>query len=199
VRVSRALAVLALTGVASFSAAQSAEWRTVYQEIAGRACSDTNPRPARPRGDHEATRRICPAYLGFKVVIEEFPNRHELRITQQAQAGKSATLGFLSGLGPRIEWLGPARGATIMPRALIVRIGAADIGDEKSSLLAVMKVASQEACLVGVLDVRTNPDANEVARREAKKRAESFRCDSDPIDVLGERSELAEAFVDRLR
>lgn len=195
----RVLAVLMLMCLATISAAQSVEWRSAYQQIAGPACPDSNPKPAKQRADHEAALHTCRPFLGYRVAIHFYPNRHELRVTPHQPGGKTTTLGFLSGLGPRIEWLGPARGTTIAPRALIVRIGAADLGDEKSALLAVMKVTSQGVCLVGVVDVRVNPNANGLARREAERRIDAFRCDADIVDVLGESSGFAEAFVERLR
>lgn len=198
-RFTRALAVLALVGFAPISAAQSAGWRSAYQEIAGTACPDSNPKPAKQRADREAALHVCRPFLGYRVAIHFYPNRHELHVTPPQQGSKTATLGFLSGLGPRIEWLGEPRGGTIAPRALIVRIGAADLGDEKSALLAVMKVTEQAVCLVGVVDVRVNPDANVVARREAERRVDTFRCGADAVDVLGESSGLAEGFIERLR
>ncbi len=81
---------------------------------------------------------------------------------------------------------------------MIVRVGAADLADEKSSLLAIMKVSPEAICLLGVVDVRANPDANSLARREADERAEQFSCDN-PAVVLGASSAFAEAFIERLR
>lgn len=194
----RTFAVLILIGIAPFSAARSAEWQSSYQDLSARTCPDRNPKPARQRADHEAATRACPAFLGYQIEVTEHPHRHELRVTPPKQGGASASLTFLSGLGPRGEWRGPKSGATILPRAFIVRVGAADLGDEKSALLAVMKVSQEAVCLIGVVDVRANPDANVVARREADRLSEDFRC-GRPAEVLGQSSPLAEAFIGQQR
>jgi hypothetical protein len=190
--------VFVLMGMALVAPARSAEWQSAYQDISVSACPDTNPRPLKQRSDHEATLRVCRPFLGYKVGLNEYPHRHELRVAPPGQGSTAATLAFLSGLGPRIEWRGPLRGAAISPRALIVRVGAADIGDEKAALLAILKVSPEAACLVGVVDVRTNPDANGVARREADRFTDGFSCNS-PAEILGQSSAFAEAFIGRLR
>lgn len=197
-RAARTLAVLILMGFAPFSAARSAEWQSSYQDLSVRSCPDRNPKPARQRADHEAALRVCPAFLGNQIEVIEQPHRHELRVMPAKRGSAAASLAFLSGLGPRAEWRGPKSGATIHPRALIVRVGAADLGDEKSALLAVMKVSAEAVCLIGVVDVRANPDANSVARREADRLAEGFRCGS-PAEALGQTSPFAEAFIGQQR
>lgn len=192
------LAVFVLMGMALVSPAHAAEWQSAYQDISVRACPDTNPRPLKQRSDHEAALRVCRPFLGYRVGLNEYPHRHELRVAPPGQGSKAATLGFLSGLGPRIEWRGPLSGTAVSPRALIVRIGAADIGDERAALLAIMRVSPEAVCLLGVVDARANPDANGVARREADRLAEGFDCDR-PAEILGQSSAFAEAFIERLR
>jgi hypothetical protein len=81
---------------------------------------------------------------------------------------------------------------------MIVRVGAADLADEKSTLLAIMNIWPEALCLLGVVDVRANPDANGLARRKADELAERSSCDQ-PAVVLGESSAFAETFVERLR
>jgi hypothetical protein len=198
VRATRALAVLVLVAIAPFSVARSAEWQSSYQDLSARICLDRNPEPAGRRADHAAAVRACPAFLGYRIEVIEHPHRHELRITPPERGSAAASLVFLSGLGPRAEWRGPKSKAAILPRALIVRVGAADLGDEKSALLAIMKISPQANCLIGVVDVRTNPDANAVARREADSLAEGFSCGS-PSKVLGQTSPFAEAFIEQQR
>lgn len=186
-----------LAGMALAVPAHGTEWHSSYQDLTPRACPDPTPGRALRAGDHATTVMRCPPVAGFRLQVTFHPHAHEVQISDRQRT--LGTLAFLSGLGPKAEWRGPKRGSSIDVRALIIRLGAADLADEKAALLAVMKVSPEAVCLMGVVDIRSNPEANGRARAEADQRADAFNCASDAALVFGHSTAFAEAFVDRLR
>lgn len=52
-------------------------------------------------------------------------------------------------------------------------------------LLAVTRLPPGAVCHVAYVDVKANPDANELARRAADENARDFKCGKDELKVIG--------------
>lgn len=186
-----------LAGMALAMPAYAAEWHSAYQNLTIEACPDTASVRSGRQGDHATTTLICPPFAGFRLRVNFYPNSHEVQIAVPRNKGKPARLVFLSGLGSNIEWRGPKRSSVLVPRAAILRLGAADLADEKAAVLAIFKLSPDRACLMGVVDIATNPEANRLARQEADRLIPAFRCGADKARVLGQLSAFAQAFLER--
>jgi len=97
-------------------------------------------------------RAVSVTYLGLQV-----------RVLLARKAGKSLELSTYYDAGPKIEWRGP-RGA---PTAAILRLSSRGDDGKPSSALAVVKLSPDQDCLIGIIDVKANPQANELARQTA--------------------------------
>jgi hypothetical protein len=52
-------------------------------------------------------------------------------------------------------------------------------------MLAVTRLAPGPVCHVAYIDVKANPNANELARKAADETARSFLCGKDAVKVIG--------------
>lgn len=186
-----------LAGMAPAMPVHAADWHSAYQNLTTKACPDPASDRSARQGDHATTVMLCPPFAGFRLRVNFYPNAHEVQIVVPGNRVKPARLAFLSGLGPRIEWRGPKRGSTLVPQAAILRLGAAELADEKAAVLAIFKLSPDRACLMGVVDIATNPEANRLARQEADRLIPTFQCGADEARVLGQSSAFAQAFLER--
>jgi hypothetical protein len=97
-------------------------------------------------------RVVSVTYLGLQV-----------RVLLARKTGKSLELSTYYDAGPRIEWRGP-KGA---PTAAILRLTSRGDDGKPSSVLAVVKLTPEQDCLIGIIDVKTNPQANDLAQQAA--------------------------------
>ena len=106
-----------------------------------------------------------------------------------------------AGFGPfnsttnTIEW----RMADGKPFAIIQRWQLADIDDEDKrgrpttkSMLVVTRLPPGAVCHVAYVDVKANPNVNELARKAADDFARDFNCGKDAVKVIGERGRAVE-------
>ena len=85
------------------------------------------------------------------------------------------------------------------PFAIIQRWHIADNGDQDKDgrpiakpMLAVTRLPPGAVCHVAYVDVKANPNANELARKAADESARSFKCGKDEVKVIGESGRAVE-------
>jgi hypothetical protein len=59
-------------------------------------------------------------------------------------------------------------------------------------MLAVTRLPPGPACHVAYVDVKANPNANELARNAADEFARDFKCGKDEVKVIGGRGRAVE-------
>ena len=64
-------------------------------------------------------------------------------------------------------------------------------------MLVVTRLPPGPVCHVAYVDVKANPDANELARKAADEVARGFRCGKDEVKVIGNSGRAAEMAVRR--
>jgi hypothetical protein len=94
-----------------------------------------------------------------------------------------------------VEW----RAADGEPFAIIQRWHIADNDDPDKAgrptakgLMVVTRLPPGPVCHVAYVDVRANPNPNELARKAADETARDFKCGKDEVKVVGERGRATE-------
>ena len=181
-------------GLVSPASAQT--FSSSYSSTAPRDCRVTSA----GNGVDDSTIRVCPGKAGLVVVISEDDLREAVSVgrSRAAAAGEPAAR---SGFGPfnsttnTVEW----RALDGKPFAVIQRWHIADNADEDKNgrpiakpLLAVTRLPPGAVCHVAYIDVKANPNANELARKAADETARSFNCGKDEVKMIGESGRAVE-------
>jgi hypothetical protein len=147
-----------------------------------------------------STTRTCPGKSGLVVLVSEDDLRETVSVghSRAAAAKEPAAqtwFGPFNSTTDTIEW----RAVDGKPFAIIQRWHIADNNDEDKdgrpiakALLAVTRLPPGPVCHVAYVDVKANPNANELARRAADDFARDFKCDRDDVKVIGERGRAAD-------
>lgn len=159
--------------------------------------TSTAPRDCRVKsagnGVDDSTIRVCPGKAGLVVVISEDDLRESVSVGRnRAAADKEpaaeASFGPFNSTTHTVEW----RALDGKPFAIIQRWHIADNADEDKNgrpiakpLLAVTRLPPGAVCHVAYVDVKANPDANELARKAADETARGFKCGKDEVKVIG--------------
>jgi hypothetical protein len=175
----------------------------------GSLYTSTAPKDCRVRSGgipgNETATRVCPGKAGLVVLINEDDLRETVSVGRNvAAAGKEPAAN--SGFGPfnsttdTVEW----RAIDGKPFAIIQRWHLADISSENKDgqptdrgLLVVTRLPPGAVCHVAYVDVKANPNANELARKAADENARDFKCGKDEIKMIGERGRAAELAMPR--
>ena len=163
----------------------------------GSSYTSTAPKDCRVKsagnGVDGSTIRVCPGKVGLVVVISEDDLRESVSVGRtRAAADKEpaaeASFGPFNSTTKTVEW----RTADSKPFAIIQRWHIADNTDEGKDgrpiakpLLVVTRLPPGPVCHVAYIDVKANPDANELARKAADETARSFLCGKDAVRVVG--------------
>lgn len=117
----------------------------------------------------------CPGVGGYELLVEDDDARQS--VTVVAPGGKKHPLDYwqvittaFSSLGEKAEWRVERKGGRVRPYALIVRVYASEnpeAPDQKTSYLAVARVAPEGACVTD--KVKTNEEARAAADASAGK------------------------------
>jgi len=163
----------------------------------GSSYTSTAPRDCRVKsagnGVDDSTIRVCPGKAGLVVVISEDDLREAVsvgrnRAASDREQAAEATFGPFNSTTHTVEW----RALDGKPFAIIQRWHIADNADEDKNgrpiakpLLAVTRLPPGAVCHVAYVDVKANPDANELARKAADEIARGFKCGKDEVKVIG--------------
>lgn len=178
-----------LLGATSLAAADGVS--SVYSSTADRDCRKLSH--LKIDGGDYASERTCRGPSGLVVVKNESDLRETISVGRSGSAA-SGEPAASQGFGPfnsttnTIEW----RMAGGKPFAMIQRWHIADNDDPEKNgrpktrqLLVVTRLPPGAVCHVAYIDVKANPDANEVARKAADERARSFDCSKDKVSAAG--------------
>ena len=165
-----------------------------FTDLVGRSCH------TEPFGGDlaaEQTKR-CAGLGGAKVVITAGQSHVALGYEWSGRERAEEVLRNWS-LGYKLEWRGYKTDSGFEPYATIIRV-LFNTGAEPADrpVLAVMRVRRGEACIMGVVDIATNPDAYEMARQLADRRALGFLCGRDTASLEGVATARASELLTRL-
>jgi hypothetical protein len=204
--VSRPLATAALLALMLLpaSAVQAAGFSSVYSSTADKDCRKTAG--FKIEGDDYASERVCAGPKGIVVLKQEDDLRETISVGRSAKAAAlqpAAGQGFgpFNSTGETVEWrLGPKG----KPFAMIQRWLIADNDDpgkdgrpQTKQMLVVTRLPPGAACHVAYIDVKANPEANELARKAADQSASKFDCRKDKVSVVGSRGRAIELAMPR--
>jgi hypothetical protein len=145
-------------------------------------------------GVDDSTIRVCPGKAGLVVLVSEDDLRETVSVGRnRAAAAKepAAQLWFgpFNSTTTTVEW----RALDGNPFAIIQRWHIADNSNEDKDgrpiakpMLAVTRLPPGAVCHVAYIDVKANPNANELARKAADEIARDFKCGKDEVKVIGE-------------
>jgi hypothetical protein len=143
---------------------------------------------------------VCPGKAGLIVLLTEDDLRQAVSVGRNRKAAESepaAAQGFgpFNSTTPTVEW----RAVDGRPFAIIQRWHIADNDDPDKSgrptdkgLMVVTRLPPGPVCHVAYVDVRANPNSNELARKAADEIARDFKCEKDEVKIVGERGRAVE-------
>ena len=192
------IAVAALFGASSglIAPANAQTISSSYTSTAPKDCHVTSA----GTGVDDSTIRLCPGKAGLKVLVSEDDLRETVSVGRNRAAAASEPaaqvwFGPFNSTTDTIEW----RALDGKPFAIIQRWHIADNSDEDKNgrpiaepMLSVTRLPPGAVCHVAYIDVKANPNANELARKAADETARSFKCGKDEVKVIGESGRAVE-------
>lgn len=184
-----AAVVTVLLSATSLAAADGVT--SIYSSTADKDCRKLSH--LKVDGDDYASERTCRGPAGLVVVKNEGDLRETISVGRSGNAAASEPAAS-QGFGPfnsttnTIEW----RTADGRPFAMIQRWHIADNDDPEKNgrpktkqMLVVTRLPPGAVCHVSYIDVKANPDANELARNAADEIARGFDCSKDKVVTAG--------------
>lgn len=144
--------------------------------------------------DCRANATICKGIDGLIVLVQEDDLRRTVsigRTAKQAEKEPAANhwFGPFNFTADTIEWRRDGAGK---PFATIQRWYIADNNDtdkdgrpRSAQMLVVTRLPPGAVCHVAYVDVKANPNANDVARDAADRLAKTFDCAKDKVSIVG--------------
>jgi hypothetical protein len=151
-------------------------------------------------GVDDSTIRVCPGKAGLVVLVSEDDLRETVsvgRIRAAAASEPAAQVWFgpFNSTTTTVEW----RALDGKAFAIIQRWHIADNSDQDKDgrpiakpMLIVTRLPPGAVCHVAYIDVKANPNANELARKAADENARDFKCGKDAVKVMGENGRAVE-------
>jgi len=185
-----AIAVLFCAGSGLISPANAQLFGSSYTSTAPRDCRVSGT----GNGVDDSATRVCPGKAGLVVLVSEDDLRETVSVGRNRAAAASepaaeAWFGPFSSTTTTVKW----RALDGKPFAIIQRWHLADNSDEDKDgrpvakpMLAVTRLPPGAVCHVAYVDVKANPNANELARKAADEIARDFKCGKDGVKVIGE-------------
>lgn len=183
--------------VAAFAAlcgrADAQTFSSLYTSTAGKSCRVKTSRP-------DGSVSVCPGKAGLVVVISEGDLRQTVSVGRNQKAADNepaASMSFnpFNSTTDTVEW----RAVNGKPFAIIQRWHIADNNDldkvgrpTDKGLLVVTRLPPGAVCHVAYIDIRANPDPNELARQAADQFARDFKCDTDEVKIAGQAGRATE-------
>jgi hypothetical protein len=170
--------------------AQPAEIISTYTSTARKDCRIIPPAKDDPDPGFD---HVCPGMAGLVVTnvegdLREVVSVGRTRAAAQKEPAAQAFFGPFSSTTNTIEWRHPKGGA---PFAIIQRWHLADNDDpgpnhrpRTKQMLVVTRLPPGPVCHTAFVDVKANPNANELARQAAET-ARDFKCGKDKVRVEG--------------
>jgi hypothetical protein len=174
---------------------------SIYTSTAPENCRVSGAR----NGVDDSTTRFCPGKAGLGVLVSEDDLRETVsvgrtRATAAREPAAQAWFGPFNSSIATVEW----RALDGKPFAIIQRWHLDDISDEDKNgrptakpMLVVTRLPPGPVCHVAYVDVKANPDANELARKAADEFARGFQCGKDEVKVIGNSGRAVELAVRR--
>jgi hypothetical protein len=184
-----ALAALICADAGLISNANAQTFGSSYTSTAPRDCRVSSA----GNGVDDSTIRVCPGKAGLVVLVSEDDLRETVSVGRSRAAAASepaaqARFGPFNSATTTVEW----RTLVGKPFAIIQRWHLADTSDEDRDgrpiakpMLAVTRLPPGPVCHVAYIDVKANPDADELARKAADEFARGFKCGKDEVKVIG--------------
>jgi hypothetical protein len=156
--------------------------------------------------DDYASERVCPGPKGLVVLKQEDDMRETVSVGRTAKAAglepaAGQSFGPFNSTTDTVEWRLSTKGK---PFAMILRWHIADSDDpdkdgrpQTKQMLVVTRLPPGAACHVAYVDVKANPNANDLARKAADEDAQRFDCRKDRVAVLGSRGRAIELAMPR--
>ncbi len=185
------LLAYACTAFAGTASGQTAQNISSYTSTAEKDCRHVEAGTA----DDGGGTRVCRGPAGLVVVVSEGDLRETVTVERNRKAAASEPaaqerFGPFNSTTPTIEWRRPGKDKS--PFAMIQRWHIADIEDEgkdgrpiAKQLLVVTRLAPGLICRIAYVDVKANPNANDLAREAADTMARDFKCGIDKVKVIG--------------
>jgi hypothetical protein len=182
--------------------AQTAEIISTYTSTAPKDCRVIPRSKSEP---DDGFFQVCAGMGNLIVTNAEGDLREVVSVGRtRAAAGNEpaaqAWFGPFSSTTTTIEWRHPKGGA---PFAIIQRWHLADNDDtgpdnrpRTKQMLVVTRLPPGPVCHVAYIDVKANPNANEIARQAAEK-ARAFNCGKDKVRVEGASGRAIELAMPR--
>ena len=174
---------------------------SIYTSTAPENCRVSGAR----NGVDNSTTRFCPGKAGLGVLVSEDDLRETVSVgrthaTAAREPAAQAWFGPFNSSIATVEW----RALDGKPLAIIQRWHLDDISDEDKNgrptakpMLVVTRLPPGPVCHVAYVDVKANPDANELARKAADEFARDFECGKDEVKVIGNSGRAVELAVRR--
>ena len=191
-----AVAALFCTNYGPISPANAQTIGSTYTSSAPKDCRVSSA----GNGVDDSTIRVCPGKAGLVVLISEGDLRETVSVgrNRAAAAREPAAqiwFGPFNSTTTTVEW----RALDGKPFAIIQRWHIADNSDEDKGgrpiakpMLVVTRLPPGPVCHVAYVDVKANPNANELARKAADEFARGFKCGKDQVKVIGESGRAVE-------
>jgi hypothetical protein len=192
------VAALFCSGSGLISPAKAQTFGSTYTSTAPKDCRVSSPGTG--TGVDDSTIRVCPGKGGLKVLISEDDLRETVsvgrnRATAAREPAAQAWFGPFNSTTTTVEW----RVLDGKPFAIIQRWHIADNSDQDKDgrpiakpMLTVTRLPPGPVCHVAYIDVKANPNANELARKAADEIARDFKCGTDGVKTIGESGRAIE-------
>jgi hypothetical protein len=160
--------------------------------------TSTAPKDCRVRsagnGVDDSTIRVCPGEAGLIVVVSEDDLRETVsvgrsRVLADKEPAAQSWFGPFNSSNTTVEWrLANGKPFAIIQRWLIADNAEVDKDGQPTDkgLLVVTRLPPGAVCHVAYVDVRANPNPNDLARQAADEFARDFNCGKDAVKVVGE-------------
>ncbi|SHH60716.1 hypothetical protein [Bradyrhizobium erythrophlei] len=181
----------------------------VGAQTIGSSYTSTAPKDCRVSGAHngvdDSATRFCPGKAGLGVLVNEDDLRETVSVGRSHAAAArepaaQAWFGPFNSSHATVEW----RALDGKPFAIIQRWHLGDNSDEGKNgrpiakpILVVTRLPPGPVCHVAYVDVKANPDANELARKAAEGIARGFDCGKDAIKIVGTSGRAVELTIRR--
>jgi hypothetical protein len=198
-RLAAALTLLGCTVVGALTSAYAGDLTSTYTSTAGKDCRKLSS--LKLDGDDYASEWLCRGPAGLVVLKNENDLRETITVGLNAKTAAkqpAAAQGFdpFNSTTNTIEW---RLGSNGRPFAMIQRWHIADNDDpdakgrpQTKQMLVVTRLPPGAVCHTAYVDVKANPDANDVARKAADETARGFDCSKDKVAIVGSSGRAVE-------